>query len=54
MHIEHQKDVCSIDVGNMPPVKAQQYLERVRYEVQQKRINKTGGGQNIADSSYNL
>ena len=38
----------------MPPHKAQQYLERVRYEVQQKRIpNKTGGGQNIADSSYN-
>ena len=54
VHRAPERRVFFIDVGNMPPHKAQQYLERVRYEVQQKRIpNKTGGGQNIADSSYN-
>jgi len=38
----------------MPPNKAQQYLERVRYEVQQKRIpSRTGGGANVVDSTYN-
>ena len=43
-----------IDVGTMPPNKAQQYLERVRYEVQQKRIpSRTGGGANVTDSTYN-
>jgi len=43
-----------IDVGNMPPHKAQQYLERVKYEVQQKRVpNKNGDGKNVADASYN-
>ena len=54
VHRAPERRVFFIDVGNMPPHKAQQYLERVKYEVQQKRIpNKTGGGQNIADSSYN-
>jgi hypothetical protein len=54
VHRAPERRVFFIDVGNMPPHKAQQYLERVRYEVQQKRIpNKTGGGQNVADSSYN-
>ena len=38
----------------MPPNKAAQYLERIRYEVQQKRIpSRTGGGESIADSAYN-
>ena len=54
VHRAPERRVFFIDVGNMPPHKAQQYLERVKYEVQQKRIpNKTGGGQNIADSAYN-
>lgn len=54
VHRAPERRVFMIDVGNMPPHKAQQYLERVRYEVQQKRIpNKTGGGQNVADSAYN-
>ena len=54
VHRAPERRVFFIDVGNMPPHKAQQYLERVKYEVQQKRIpNKTGGGQNVADSSYN-
>jgi hypothetical protein len=43
-----------IDVGNMPPHKAQQYLERVKYEVQQKRVpNKNNKGNNVADAAYN-
>jgi hypothetical protein len=43
-----------IDVGTMPPNKAAQYLERIRYEVQQKRIpSRDGGGNSIVDSSYN-
>ena len=54
VHRAPERRVFFIDVGNMPPHKAQQYLERVRYEVQKKRIpNKTGGGSNVADSSYN-
>ena len=49
-----ERRVFYVDVGDMPPHKAQQYLERVRYEVQQKRIpSKTGGGVNIADAAYN-
>jgi len=43
-----------IDVGNMPPHKARQYLEQVKYEVQQKRVpNKKGDGSNVADAAYN-
>ena len=54
VHRAPERRVFMIDVGTMPPQKAQQYLERVRYEVQQKRIpSRTGGGQNIMDSSYN-
>ena len=50
--IEHLKDVCFIDVGNMPPHKARQYLEQVKYEVQQKRVpNKKTDGTSVADSS---
>ena len=54
VHRAPERRVFFIDVGTMPPNKAQQYLERIRYEVQQKRIpSRTGGGQNIVDSSYN-
>lgn len=54
VHRAPERRVFMIDTGTMPPQKAQQYLERVRYEVQQKRIpSRTGGGQNIMDSSYN-
>lgn len=54
VHRAPERRIFYIDVGNMPPNKAQQYLERVRHEVQQKRIpSRTGGGQNIMDSSYN-
>lgn len=54
IHRAPERRVFFIDVGTMPPNKAAQYLERIRYEVQQKRIpSRTGGGQNISDSTYN-
>jgi hypothetical protein len=54
IHRAPERRVFFIDVGTMPPNKAQQYLERVRYEVQQKRIpSRTGGGANVVDSTYN-
>ena len=54
VHRAPERRVFFIDTGTMPPQKAQQYLERVRYEVQQKRIpSRTGGGENIMDSAYN-
>lgn len=54
IHRAPERRMFFIDVGNMPPNKAQQYLERVRYEVQQKRIpSRTGGGENVMDSAYN-
>lgn len=54
IHRAPERRMFFIDVGTMPPNKAQQYLERVRYEVQQKRIpSRTGGGANVVDSTYN-
>ena len=54
IHRAPERRVFFIDVGTMPPNKASQYLERIRYEVQQKRIpSRTGGGSNIVDASYN-
>jgi hypothetical protein len=54
VHRAPERRVFFIDVGTMPPNKAAQYLERIRYEVQQKRIpSRTGGGESIVDSAYN-
>ena len=54
VHRAPERRVFFIDVGTMPPNKASQYLERIRYEVQQKRIpSKNGSGQNIIDATYN-
>lgn len=54
VHRAPERRVFFIDVGTMPPNKASQYLERIRYEVQQKRIpSRTGGGANVTDSTYN-
>ena len=54
VHRAPERRVFMIDVGNMPPHKAQQYLERVKYEVQQKRVpNKNKDGNNVADAAYN-
>lgn len=54
VHRAPERRVFFIDVGNMPPHRARQYLEQVKYEVQQKRVpGKNGDGQSVADSSYN-
>jgi len=54
IHRAPERRVFFIDVGTMPPNKAAQYLERIKYEVQQKRIpSRTGGGGNVTDSTYN-
>lgn len=45
IHRAPERRMFFIDVGTMPPNKASQYLERIKYEVQQKRIpSRTGGG----------
>jgi hypothetical protein len=49
-----ERRVFYIDVGNMPAHKAMAMVERVKNEVHQTRIpNKTGGGNNVMDASYN-
>ena len=54
VHRAPERRVFIVDVGNMPPHKARQYLEQVKYEVQQKRIpGKNNNGQSVADSAYN-
>jgi hypothetical protein len=54
VHRAPERRVFFIDVGNMPPHKARQYLEQVKYEVQQKRVpNKNGAGGSVADAAYN-
>lgn len=54
IHRAPERRVFFIDVGNMPPHKARQYLEQVKYEVQQKRVpNKGSNGSGVTDASYN-
>lgn len=54
IHRAPERRMFFIDVGTMPPNKAHQYLERVKYEVQQKRIpSRNGGGSSVVDSIYN-
>ena len=54
VHRAPERRVFTIDVGNMPPHKARQYLEQVKYEVQQKRVpNKNKDGSNVLDAAYN-
>ncbi len=49
-----ERRVFYVDVGNMPSHIAMQFVERVKTEIHQRRIpSKTGGGQNVIDSSYN-
>lgn len=53
VHRAPERRVFFIDVGTLPPNKANAYLERMKYEVQQKRIpSKNGGGASITDSGY--
>ena len=54
VHRAPERRVFFIDVGNMPPHKARQYLEQVKYEVQQKRVpNKNKDGGSVVDAAYN-
>ena len=49
-----ERRIFYIDVGNMPPHMAMQFVERVKNEIHQRRIpSKTGGGSDIQDASYN-
>ena len=54
VHRAPERRVFKIDVGTLPPNRAQQYIEQVKNSIQQKRIpSRTGGGESIMDSSYN-
>ena len=49
-----ERRVFYIDVGNMPSHLAMSFVERVKNEVNQRRIpSATGGGQTVVDSGYN-
>jgi hypothetical protein len=49
-----ERRVFYIDVGNMPSHLAMSFVERVKNEVNQRRIpSVSGGGQSVMDSSYN-
>ena len=49
-----ERRVFYIDVGNMPSHLAMGFVERVKNEVNQRRLpSVSGGGQSVVDSSYN-
>ena len=49
-----ERRVFYIDVGNMPSHLAMSFVERVKNEVNQRRIpSQTGGGQTVVDAGYN-
>ena len=49
-----ERRVFYVDVGNMPAHMAMSFVERVKNEINQRRIpSSTGGGQNVIDASYN-
>lgn len=49
-----ERRIFYIDVGNMPAHMAMGFVERVKNEIQQRRIpSSTGGGNNVIDASYN-
>jgi hypothetical protein len=49
-----ERRVFYIDVGNMPSHLAMSFVERVKNEVNQRRIpSLTGGGTSVVDASYN-
>ena len=49
-----ERRIFYVDVGNMPAHMAMAFVERVKNEIQQRRIpSATGGGANVIDSSYN-
>jgi len=49
-----ERRIFYVDVVNMPAHMAMAFVERVKNEIQQRRIpSATGGGQNMVDASYN-
>jgi hypothetical protein len=49
-----ERRIFYVDVGNMPAHMAMAFVERVKNEIQQRRIpSSTGGSQSMIDSSYN-
>ena len=49
-----ERRIFYVDVGNMPAHMAMAFVERVKNEIQQRRIpSSTGGGNNMIDASYN-
>jgi hypothetical protein len=49
-----ERRIFYVDVGNMPAHMAMAFVERVKNEIQQRRIpSSTGGGTSVIDSSYN-
>jgi len=49
-----ERRIFYVDVGNMPAHMAMQFVERVKNEIQQRRIpSSTGGGNSVIDASYN-
>ena len=49
-----ERRIFYVDVGNMPAHMAMSFVERVKNEIQQRRIpSATGGGTSIIDASYN-
>ena len=49
-----ERRIFYVDVGNMPAHMAMAFVERVKNEIQQRRIpSASGGGNNLVDSSYN-
>jgi hypothetical protein len=49
-----ERRMFKIDVGNMPAHLAMQFVERVKNEINQRRIpTQSGGGSNLMDASYN-
>jgi hypothetical protein len=48
-----ERRVFYIDVGNMPTHLAMQFVERVKNEINQRRIPSSSGGSNFIDATYN-
>jgi len=49
-----ERRIFYVDVGNMPAHMAMSFVERVKNEIQQRRIpSSTGGGSSMVDASYN-
>jgi len=49
-----ERRIFYVDVGNMPAHMAMSFVERVKNEIQQRRIpSSTGGGTSMIDASYN-